>query len=113
MPTISGRTVIPIGGTVANVLLGSQYELAPFDATIEVGLFADKNLVNCAIFAGPDVLAEPGSFVPFGAAEAAPVYPDNFHWEDTVAHGDRLKITLNNGNAAQTIVNWSIRITPA
>jgi hypothetical protein len=113
MPTISGRTSVGIGVTVQNLLLGSQYELAPFDATIEVGMMADKNLVTCAIFAGPDVLAEPGSFVPFAAAEAAPKYPDDFHWEDTVAHGDRLKITISNGNAAITLLNWSIRITPA
>ena len=113
MPTISGRTSIATGVTVQNVLLGSQYELAPFDATIEIGLMADKNLVTCAVFAGPDVLGEPGSFVPFAATETAPVYPDNYHWEDTVAHGDRLKITLANGNAGTTIVNWAIRITPA
>lgn len=113
MPTISGRVSIATGATVPNVLLGSQYELAPFDGTIEIGMFADKNLVDVAIFSGPDVLQEPGGIVPFGAAEAAPRYPDDYHWEDEVAHGDRLKITLHNGNAATTVVNWVLRATPA
>lgn len=113
MPTISGRTSLATGASVANVLLGSQYELMPFDGTIEIGIFADKNLVDCAVFSGSDTLAEPGSFVPFGATEATPKYPDDYHWEDEAAHGDRLKITLHNGNAATTIVNWAIRITPA
>lgn len=113
MPTISGRTALGIGGSVANVLLGSQYELAPFDGTIEVGVKADKSQVTCQIFSGPDVLAEPGSAVPFAAAEAMPVYPDDYHWEDEVAHGDRLKLGLLNGNAQATVVNWAVRITPA
>ncbi len=113
MPTISGRTALAIGGSTANVLLGSQYELAPFDGTIEVGIKSDKNLNTCAIFSGPDVLAEPGSSVPFAAAEAMPVYPDDYHWEDEVAQGDRLKITLTNGNAAASVVNWAVRLTPA
>lgn len=113
MPTISGRTSIATGATVANLLLGSQYELAPFDGTIEIGLFADKNLVDCSIYSGPDVLQEPGGLVPFGAAEATPRYPDDYHWEDEVAGGDRLKITVHNGNAATAIVNWVLRLTPA
>jgi hypothetical protein len=113
MPTISGRSSIATGASVSNVFLGSQYELAPFDGTIEIGVFADKNLVDCSIFSGPDVLAEPGSAVPFGSAEAMPKYPDDYHWEDEVAQGDRLKLTLHNGNAATTIVNWVLRLTPA
>lgn len=113
MPTISGRTSLATGTSVANVFLGSQYELAPFDGTIEIGIMADKNLVTCGIFSGPDVLAEPGSPVPFAAAEATPKYPDDYHWEDEVAAGDRLKLSLSNANAGTTIVNWVLRLTPA
>jgi hypothetical protein len=97
---------------VNNVLLGQQYELAPFHGKIEIGIFADKNLVTCAVLAGPDTLQEAGGMVPFGAAEAAPKYPDDYHWEDMVAKGDRLKLSLANGNAATTIVNWVLKLTP-
>jgi len=113
-PTISGRQSLTTGLQVQNVLLGSQYELMPYDGKIEVGLVADGNLVSCSIFAGPDVLAEPGSLVPtFGATETSPKFPDEYHWSDEVAAGDRLKISLFNGNAATRIVNWAIRISPA
>lgn len=114
-PTVSGRQSLAIGATVSNVLLGSQYELAPYDGTIEIGIFAPRSLITCAIFSGPDVLAEPGSPVPFGAAEALPKYPDDYHWEDEVAQGDRLKISLSNANAAAgpDFVNWVLRLTPA
>jgi hypothetical protein len=113
MPTISGRTVLLTGTNVANVFLGSQYELAPFDGTIEIGVKSDKNLVTLGIFSGPDVLAEPGSPAPFGAAEATPVYPDDYHWEDEVAAGDRLKLSIANANALTATVNWILRLTPA
>lgn len=115
MPSIVKRTSLGIGVTVDNVLANSQYEFAPFDGTIEVGVFAPRSLIQMAIFSGPDVLAEPGSPVPFGAAEAMPKYPDDYHWEDEVAHGDRLKVTLTNANTAggPDVVNTVVRITPA
>lgn len=113
MPTISGRLSLAAGAQSQNVLLGSQYELMPFDGTVEIGVFGDKNLVTCQIFSGPDVLQEPGGMVPFGSAEAAPRYPDDYHWEDEAAEGDRLKIVFNNGNAGTALINWAVRITPA
>lgn len=111
MPTISGRNSIAAGASVTNVLSGSQYEFAPFDGTMVVGMKADKNLVTVAIFSGPDTLQEPGGAVPIAASEATPNYPDDYAWEDSVARGDRIKVTLTNGNAATTIVNWSVRFT--
>jgi len=113
VPTISKRFSMATGTTVDNALAGSQYEFAPFDGTIEIGIFADKNLVTTSIFSGPDTLAEPGTPVPFGAAEALPVYPDHYPFEDEVAHGDRLKVQLVNSNAGTALVNVILRITPA
>lgn len=113
MPTITKRVSMATLTTVDNVLSGSQYEFAPFDGTIEVGIIADKPQVSCAVFSGPDVLAEPGTVAPNAAAEQAPKYPDDFFLEDDVAQGDRLKISLVNGNAATSIVIVSLRITPA
>lgn len=113
MPSINKRFSMATGTTVDNALANSQYEFAPFDGTIEVGIFSNVNLVTTAIFSGPDVLAEPGSNVPFGAAEALPVYPDHYPWEDEVAQGDRLKIQLVNSNAGTALVNVVLRMTPA
>lgn len=115
MPTISGKSVLLTGTTVANVLLGSQYELAPFDGTIEIAALSDKNDTQIAIFSGPDVLQEPGGACPFSGAATGvtPKYPDDYHWEDEVAKGDRLKITFFNPNAATATILWSLRLTPA
>lgn len=113
MPTISKRFSMATGTTIDNVLAGSQYEFAPFDGTIEVGIIADKPQVECAVFSGPDVLAEPGAAVPNAAAEQSPKYPDDYFLEDDVAQGDRMKVTLTNKNAGTAIVITSLRITPA
>lgn len=113
MPSINRRFSMLTGTTVDNALSGSQYEFAPFDGTIELGIFADKPQVTCSVFSGPDVLGEPGSPVHFGATEALPVYPDHFPYEDEVAQGDRLKVQLVNSNAGTALVNVMLRIAPA
>jgi len=120
MPTIVKRIALAVAGaagsTVDNILAGSQYEFAPFDGTIEVGILADRTNVSCAVFSGPDVLAEPGSSVPTTVTlgtEAAPKYPDDFFLEDDVAQGDRLKVSLQNNNVAIATTIVAVRITPA
>lgn len=112
MPSLVFRNSLLTGTGVQNVLLGSQYELAPFDGNMMIGIKADKNLVTCGVLSGPDTLAESGSPVHFGASEAVPIYPDEFAYEDIVAHGDRLKVSLQNNNAATTIVNTIVRLSP-
>ena len=112
MPVISSRTSIATGATF-NATLGSQYEFAPFDAKMSVAAFADKAQVSLTIFAGPDILAEPGQMVPFGLAEATPKVPDDYHWVEHVAKGDRLKVLFLNGNALTTILNWIVSLEPA
>ncbi len=111
MPSMSGRVNPGAGGTTANVLLGQQYELMPFDGVVEFLAFANVNLVTCSVFSGPDILLQPGAAVPFGAAEAAPVYPDHLLAEDDAAEGDRLSFVFVNGNAAAAIINWRVMLS--
>jgi len=111
MPTVSGRFSIPAGATF-QPFVGSQYEFAPYDCELELGLKTEKNSVTCSVFSGPDILAEPGSFVPVGAAEEPPRYPDDYHWKDDAAKGDRLKVTITNGNALASITYWALSIQP-
>jgi hypothetical protein len=122
VPTMSFTNVMAAGATILNVFLGSQYELAPFDGTIEVGIavalttFVANTVatgVTCSIFSGPDVLLEPGSPVPPKLLIGIPVYPDDYIVEDEVAQGDRLKVGLVNGNAASVTAITSLKITPA
>jgi hypothetical protein len=117
MPTIVRR--VPETGTLAaglsvdNVLAGSQYEFAPFDGTIEVGIIASTADIRCAVFSGPDVLLEPGSVVDNAGAVRSPKYPDDYFLEDDVAQGDRLKVSITNVGAGAGNAVVALRITPA
>ena len=115
MPTMSGRTTIPAGQTNINILAGQQYEFAPFDGTIEFGIIGDRANATLSIFSGPDTLQEPGGLVPIGPTPGTltfPKYPDDYHWEDEVAQGDRLKVAVVNGDAVNAlVVAWSMRLT--
>jgi hypothetical protein len=112
MPTMSGRLSVGIGANSGNVLLGQQYELAPFDGTVEVGVVSLVNLVTLALFSGPDILQQPGGAVNVKATENI-AYPDDYQWEDEVAKGDSLSLAFQNGNAGAAVVNWAVRLTPA
>jgi hypothetical protein len=116
MPTINRRlTVAAAGGVIDNALANSQYEFAPFDCTIEIGMIVARSLVTCAVFSGPDVLAEPGTTCQIFTTERNPVYPDDYSLEDEAAQGDRLKVSYANANAAggPDVTITSLRITPA
>jgi len=113
MPTMSGRTSIATGLNTGNVVLGQQYELAPFDALVEIAAISTVNLVTIAVLAGSDILQQPGGGVPVNSVESMPKYPDDYHWEDHVRAGDRISLSFQNGNAATAIINWVVRFSPA
>lgn len=111
MPTMSGSVLVLANTSSNNVMLGQQYELAPFDGTIEIGAKTPLVGITCQVYSGPDVLQQPGGQVPFGAG--APVYPDDYHWEDEVAAGDRLSLIFTNTTGVNATVYWSVRLAAA
>lgn len=115
MPTMGGQTTLLTGTSNTNVLLGLQYELAPFDCTIEVGVMSSRSNTTMALASGPDILAQAGTIVPFSGTAGTtgfPKYPDDYHWEDEAAAGDRISLGLSNPDAATAVVNWFVRVTP-
>jgi hypothetical protein len=112
MPVISGRQSVGFGTTFLP-FSGSQFEYIPFDGELEIGLKVDRTLVTATLFSGPDVLGEPGQMIPVGAANEPPKVPDDFHWIEKVAQGDRMKLLISEGNASGTSVLFFVaRLTP-
>jgi len=112
MPVISGRQSITFG-TKFFPFAGSQFEYIPFDGEMEIGLKVDRTLVTATLFSGPDVLGEPGQLIPIGAANEPPKVPDDFHWIEKVAQGDRIKMIISEENASGTSVLFFVgRLTP-
>jgi hypothetical protein len=94
-----------------NVLSGSQFEFAPFDASLEFGMQGDANAANLRIdvFTGSDMIAE--QLVP-GVANRPPIYPDDYVLTDVVPAGQRLKIRVRNTGAVASTFFFSVRLTP-
>lgn len=110
MPTISGSTSIGAGVTT-NLLVGQQYEFMPFDGTVEIGVQAAAAGLTCSVFAGSDILQQPGGIVPSGGAGSMPKYPDDYHWEDTCLDGDRLAVNVTNPTGGAIVLNWVVRLS--
>lgn len=110
MPLITVRTVMTASGT-ATPLASTQFEFAPYNATIHVAIQADATGVLGTIQSGSDVLQEEGP-VQIGTINVQPKYPDDFFLEDVVAAGERIKVALRDTSAAVRTVMTSVMITP-
>jgi len=112
MPIIQGRTSVALSSVNDNVLAGSQFEFAPFNALVEFGLCGDANAVDLRvdIYSGQDVICE--QLEP-NAQARIPIYPDDFVLQDVVRAGERIKIRVRNVSAAaaRTLFH-SVRLTP-
>jgi len=112
MPLIQGSTSIAAASVNDNVITGSQYEFAPYNALVEFGIVGDANATDLRVdvYSGSDSLCE--ALEPSAAARI-PIYPDDFTLTDVVGAGERIKIRVRNQNAgaARTFYH-SVRITP-
>lgn len=112
MALIQNQTSIAAASVNDNVLVGSQFEFAPYNALVEFGICGDANAVDLRVdvYSGQDVLTE--QMQPSAQARV-PVYPDDFILQDVVRAGERIKIRVRNLNAgaARTLFH-SVRLTP-
>jgi len=112
MPLIQGSTSIAASAVNDNVLTGSQFEFAPYNALVEFGLAGDANAADLRVdvFSGQDVIAE--ALQP-NAQNRIPTYPDDFVLQDVVRAGERIKIRVRNTSAAGArVLNHAVRLTP-
>ncbi|SRR6266487_1710745 len=98
-------------GASVDLLNNTQYQFLPFHALVEFGLCTPLTGCLATIYAGTDLLMEEGP-VDLKAASQLPVYPDNFHVNDEVAAGDKLKCQVRNTTASAAVVNLVLRINP-
>ncbi len=112
MPLFRARTTLAIGGSIENVLTGSQFEILPSTAAIwrlDFALISDVDLVFADILSGTDVLMENGEL---SNANRWPI-DDDFDLFDLAGAAERIKIRLRNDNAAIAEVLTVVKITPA
>jgi len=111
MPIFRARTALAIGGSIENVLTGSQFEILPGNANLwhlNFAIIADVDSVFADIITGTDVLAENAEI---SDANRWPT-EDDYDLQDIVRAAERVKIRLRNDNAAAAVVLTVIKITP-
>lgn len=113
MPTIRVSSDTGIGGTVANVLAGSQFEFLARPSIVQVFCVQDTgDFGEVEVFFGQEVQL-PQSPIPQVTATEGPNVPDHEIVNDIGAPGDRLVVRLvETGGAATAIVRTMVKITP-
>lgn len=109
MPTIQSNVTIAAGATNENLIAGSQFEFAPYDASIELALIGSAAGLVADVSTGQDVVAEALTVNP---ANRFPIMPDDFLIQDVVQAGERIKIRARNTTAGTLTINYCVRIFP-
>ena len=111
MPALQGVQSTAGGLTTPNVLAGSLYEFAPYDAFVEFGLTAEAaGESRVTVSTGQQVVMEES---PVSRLARIPVYPDDYTISDMVAMGERIIIKHRNTGVAANNLFWAIKIQPA
>lgn len=113
MPTIGVSSVVGIGGTIANVLAGSQFEFLARPSVVQVFAVQDLgDLAEIEVFFGQE-LQLPQNPVKQFTAGFGPNVPDHEMVNDIGAPGDRLVVRLvETGGIATATVRTMVKITP-
>lgn len=109
MPFMQQLTGIALSTTNDNVLSGNQYEFAPFNGVVEIGLSqeASAGTLECDILASGQAVAT--RFRP-KIASAFPVYPEDF-FRFGVLKGDRIVVRARETVGTQTDLYWTLKFT--
>jgi|SRR6267143_2823539 len=110
MPSVPIRTALGASLT-AFPLVGSRYEIAPFDCAIEIAVQADATGVLATLGSGTDAIQDEGP-VQLATINVSPKYPDDFYLSDVVGQGERIVYQLRETSGAARVVLSVIKITP-
>lgn len=112
MPFILVTTTGAAAGATVNPLNNSQYEFLPWDAYLEMAIYADTgDTWTLTVNSGTDILMQ-GSTMPILATATPILYPDHYYMADGAFAGERLGISALNGTGAVADFRTSVRITP-
>lgn len=98
-------------GALAFPLLGGQYEFVNDASQINIGVLAEATGILQTVFMGSDLVQEE-SPSKIGAANAVPIWPDDYLVSENVYPGTRLKVQLRNSSGGTIVVKTTVRINP-
>lgn len=109
MPLIQNRLSLQANTTMENLISGSQFEFAPYPASVEFGITAAAIGVFADISTGQEIISER---MEVSTANRFPVIPDDYVVLDMVSAGERIKIRAQNTTGAAIVIFWAVRIMP-
>lgn len=109
MPTLQSSVIVAANSTVENVFIGSQFEFAPYDASIEIGVNGSAIGIVADVSTGQDVVAENFSVA---GVNRFPIMPDDFLIADVVKGGERVKLRVRNTTAGALTAFFTLRMFP-
>lgn len=112
MPLLQRTDVIAANGFNSNVWTGTQYEFAPYDAVLEMGVLGSAAGLQVTFATGSDTLAIDQAIGPVRAAGQYPLVPDDFLYFDIVGGGQRIIEAIRNSTAGALSHFSTIRLNP-
>lgn len=111
MPTIQGVTNVAAGGVSANVIAGSIYEYAPFNALATYALVGNAaGEPRVTVTHGPRTIMEES---PVSRQNRFPVLPDDIAIRNAVVRrGERIVVKYRNTGAGAVDLFWNIDLRP-
>jgi hypothetical protein len=112
MPLLQRTDSIAANGFNPNVWTGTQFEFAPYNALLELGVLGSATGLQFTFATGADVLAIDQAVSIVRAANQYPVYPDDYVVNDVVGAGQRIIEAIRNTTGGALSHFSSIRLTP-
>ena len=112
MPLLQRTDSIAANGFNANVWTGTQYEFAPYDAVLEMGILGSAVGLQVTFATGSDTLAIDQAVSVVRSANQYPIVPDDFLYFDLVGGGQRIITAVRNTTAGALSHFSTIRMNP-
>jgi hypothetical protein len=98
-------------GATVDVLNGTVYQFAPWNAAVAMNINASAAGIEATILTGSDLILGPASPVTVQAT-GTPLTTEGFTLQDVVAAGERLSATCTNTTAGAITVTLALNLTP-
>ncbi len=112
MPLLQRTDALVLNSFNANVWTGTQFEFAPYDALLELGVLGSATGLQFTFATGADVLAIDQAVSVVTAANTYPIYPDQYVVNDVVGVGERIVEAIRNTTGGTLSHFSSIKLTP-
>lgn len=101
---------VPAGAT-QDILNGTVYQFAPWNAAIAMNLNAAAAGCEATILTGSDLIMGPSAPITFQTL-GTPLTTEGYTIQDVVARGERIVCSIVNTTGADIVVTLSMNISP-